>query len=154
SDAAGRATKAAEQAVDASPSDPHAARAKIDALRIAGDRGAARLLVGRVSPIAAEPETAYVLAALDLAEDAPSYATVLDRLRTAPAAEHTPQRASSTLLYALARSGDVAGAREILDRMVSAPRPPPLLAELKGFLMQKPGAGPAAEVDGGRRADA
>ena len=49
---------------------------KIDALRLAGQQDAARGLVAKVIAQASQPETAYVLAALDLAEPEPLWTTV------------------------------------------------------------------------------
>ncbi|MDP9001280.1 MAG: zinc-ribbon domain-containing protein, partial [Myxococcota bacterium] len=63
-----RASTAADDAVSAAPDDRAAVRAKIDALRLQGQRDVARTYVAKLSAIASQPETAYVLAALDLAE--------------------------------------------------------------------------------------
>jgi len=53
-DLAAKAKKAADDAVAAAPDDPSALRVKVDALRIAGDRQAARALVGRVATNASQ----------------------------------------------------------------------------------------------------
>src|SRR5207244_1500195 len=65
------ARRAADDAIGVAPDDPAALRAKIDALRISGDRDGARALVSKIAPSASQPESAYVLAALDLAETEP-----------------------------------------------------------------------------------
>ena len=75
---AARATKAANAAVAAAPDDRGAILAKIDALRIAGDSAGARALVTKVIASASEPDVAYALAALDLAEPEPLWPMVLD----------------------------------------------------------------------------
>ena len=71
----------ADAALASAPDAPAAARVKLDALRLAGQQDAARSLVAKVIAQASQPETAYVLAALDLAEPEPLWTTVLDRLR-------------------------------------------------------------------------
>jgi len=145
-----RALRAAEKAADIAPDDPRTARAKIDALRLTGDLGQARTLVARVGPIAAQPETAYVLAALDLSEESPNWPAVVDRLKTAAAGESNLQRARGALVYTLVRSGDLQLARSELDKIAASARPYPLLPELKAFVARA--LGPAAvEVDAGKR---
>ena len=151
------AKKAADDAVAAAPDDPAALRAKVDALRIAGDRAGARALVGKINAINGQPETAYVLAALDLAEAEPLWSTVLDRMRTAASAETGPGRARAALVYALARSGDVAGAKAEVDRLAAMPKAHPLLPLLRVFAEKaKPvaigdaGVADAAVVDAGK----
>ena len=83
------AKRAADAASAAAPDDLGATRARIDALRIAGDHDGARGYVTKIMGTASQPETAYVLAALDLAEIAPLWATVIDRLRVAAAGRGT-----------------------------------------------------------------
>jgi predicted Zn finger-like uncharacterized protein len=133
-DAAGRARKAADRAAEVAPDDPSTVRVKIDALRLLDDRAVARSLAPRVSGASLSPETAYVLAALDLAEAEPAWATVIERLRLAASAETSPGRARVALAYALARSGDSAGARAELDRIAQASRPSSLLPDLRAFV--------------------
>lgn len=138
-----RARKAAEDAVGAAPNDPAAKRVKVDALRISGDRDAARALVGSVADNKAQPETAYVLGMLDLAELDPLWPSVLERLRTAANGEGGSGRARAALVYALAKSGDAAGARQELDRLLSLQRPNPLGGALKVYVERAAAAGPA-----------
>ena len=145
-DLAAKAKKAAEDAVAAAPDDPAALRMKVDALRIAGDRDAARALVGRVATNASQPETAYVLGALDMAELDPPWSVVLERLRTAAAGEAGLGRARSALAYALARSGDVAGAKQEADRLTTLAHPPTLIPQLRAFIDAAPSTMPDAGV--------
>jgi predicted Zn finger-like uncharacterized protein len=128
------ALKTSDDALAAAPADPPAARAKLDALRLAGRGGEARGFVGKVIMQASQPETAYALAALDLAEPEPLWTTVLERLRTACTGDAGTARARAALVYALARSGDGAGARQELDRLDAMARPYPLLPELHAFV--------------------
>ena len=86
-----------------------------------------------------------MLAALDLAEIDPLWATVIDRLRVAAAGEGNAGRARAALVYALARSGDTAGAKSELERVRALPTPHPLLAVLTAFVTRVP-AGKAAPV--------
>ena len=141
-----RVRKAADDAVAAAPEDPSALRAKIDALRLVGENDAARSYVSKVIGQASQPETAYVLAALDLAEPEPLWTTVIDRLRLAAAGEGNAGRARAALVYALAKSGDVAAARSELGKLDALTRPYPLLPNLRAFLDKAP-ARPA--MDGG-----
>lgn len=141
------ARKAADDAVLAAPDDLAAVRAKVDGLRISGDREGARALVGRIQPTASTPETAYVLAALDLAEPEPLWSTVVERLRLAATGESGTGRARAALIYALVQSGDTAGAKVELDRLAAMPRPHPLLGLLRSIVDHAPA--PIAKLDAG-----
>jgi predicted Zn finger-like uncharacterized protein len=141
-----RVRKTADDAVAAAPDDAAAIRVKVDALRIAGERDAARSYVGRITSQASQPETAYVLAALDLSEAEPLWATVIDRLRLAAAGEGGAGRARAALVYALARSGDVMSARSELAKLDALARPYPLLRDLHAFLDHAPAR---SSADGG-----
>jgi tetratricopeptide (TPR) repeat protein len=146
-----RARRAADEALSAAPDDPAAIRAKIDALRLGGGQDAARAYVGRVIAQASQPETAYVLAALDLAEPEPLWTTVVERLRLAAAGEGNAGRARAALTYALAKSGDVVGARAELARIDALTRPYPLMPNLHALVdrapsRQAPDAGATAAV--------
>ena len=138
------ARKAADDALAVAPDDPSAIRTKIDALRIAGDREAARALVSKIGASSSQAETAYVRAALDLAEDVPLWSTVIERLRVAASAESGPGRARAALAYALARSGDVAAAKSEVDRLAAMSRQYVLLPQLRAFAEH---AKPMAKVD-------
>ena len=140
------ARKAADDALAVAPDDAAALRTKIDALRIAGDRDGARALVAKVASSASQPETAYVLAALDLAENEPLWSTVVERLRVAASAESGPGRGRAALVYALARSGDVGGAKAEVDRLAALQRQHVLLPLLRAFADR---ARPVAKLDGG-----
>ena len=141
-----KAKNAADAATAAAPDDLAAVRAKIDALRITGDRDAARTLVSKVIANASQPETAYVLAALDLAEPEPLWQTVIERLRVATQAEGNAGRARAALVYALARSGDAVGAKSELDKLNGLSRAHPLSSSLRGFIERMPARG---RIDGG-----
>lgn len=147
-----KAKRRADDAVAAAPEEVAATRAKIDALRIGGEQGAARTLAARISGGEAQPETAYVLAALDLAETEPLWTTVLARLRTAAAAESNLGRARAALVYALARAGDGAAAKQELEKLGALSRPHPALSALRAFVdkapLAKPDAGPPLAVRG------
>jgi len=130
--------KAADDAVAAAPEDPAALRAKVDALRLVGEREAARSYVPKITAQASQPETAYVLAALDLAETDPLWTTVIDRLRLAAAGEGNAGRARAALVYALAKSGDTVGAKAELAKLDALTRPYPLLPQLHAFVDRSP----------------
>jgi tetratricopeptide (TPR) repeat protein len=127
-----RALRAADRAAEVAPDDPKVARAKIDALRLSGNLVGARALVVRIAAISGQPETGYVLAALDLAEPSPTWPAVLDRLKGA-VGESNLGRARAALVYSMVRSGDMVGARTELEKMTAAAHPYPLLPELRAL---------------------
>jgi hypothetical protein len=129
-----RARRAADKAAELSPADAAVTRSRIDALRLAGDLEGARKLVAAVAGQSSQPENALVLAALDLAESKPDWSTVIGRLRTAVGGEGNLGRARAFLVYALARSSDLSGAKAELERLKALPRPHPLLGALTSYL--------------------
>jgi len=129
-----RARRASDEALAIAPTDVAAVRAKIDVLRLAGERDVARGFVSRVIGQASQPETAYVLAALDLAEPDPLWTTVIERLKFAAAGEGNAGRARAALVYALAKSGDVSGAKAELAKLDALARPYPLLPNLNALV--------------------
>lgn len=148
SELAAAARKAADDALAVAPDDPAALRAKIDALRIADDRDGARALVPKINASQSQPESAYVLAALDLAEAEPLWSTLIERLKTASSVETGPGRARAALVYALARSGDAVGAKAEVERLAAMPRPHPLLPLLRAYAEKaKPKSDAGAEPD-------
>src|ERR1019366_1179909 len=102
--------------------------------------------VPKITAQASQPETAYVLAALDLAETDPLWTTVIDRLRLAAAGEGNAGRARAALVYALAKSGDAVGAKAELAKLDALTRPYPLLPQLHAFVDRAP---TKPSVDGG-----
>jgi predicted Zn finger-like uncharacterized protein len=144
-DRVARARKAADAALAVAPGDVSAVRAHIDALRLGGERDAARKEVAKIAQ-AAQPETAYVLAALDLAEPDPLWTTVIDRLRVAAGGEGNAGRARAALVYALATIGDSAGAKTELAKLDAMARPYPVLPLLHAFIDKTP---LKAALDGG-----
>ncbi len=153
-----RAKKAAEDAEVAAPDQPSAVLAKIDALRIAGDTANARALVAKVIQTATRPDTAYALAALDLAEPEPLWPMVIERLRVAAAGEGDAGRARAALVYALARSGDATGAKAELEKLAGLARPYSLVGALRAFVAKVPDSkdagAPRAEASAPPRAAA
>src|SRR4029453_9241959 len=105
--------EALARAVEVAPDAPAVVRARVDILRLAGELAEARKHVAPLSA-SASPEDAYVLAALDLAEPQPAWASVIDRLRTATGSERGLGRARAALIYALVRSGQVSVAKSEL----------------------------------------
>ncbi len=76
----------------------------------------------------------------------PLWSTVIERLRVASSAETGPGRARAALVFALARSGDVPGAKAEVERLVAMPKAHPLLPLLRAFADRTK---PAAIVDAG-----
>jgi predicted Zn finger-like uncharacterized protein len=106
----------------------------IDGLRIRGELGDARTRAASLSEHATLPVAAYSLAMLDLADEAPGWGTVLDRLKLASGGERVPGRAQAALVYALARSGDGEAAKNELSKLRAGAPTHPLLAPLEAFL--------------------
>jgi len=134
----GKARQAADRAFAVAPDDPTVIRARVDSMRLSGESDKAREWIAPVSSNASQPENAFVLAALDLSDPSPVWASVLDRLRTAAAGEREPGRARAALIYALARADRVADARAELSKLEAQPKPHILLDELRGFLSRFP----------------
>jgi len=132
----GKAHVAVDRAFAVSPEDPAVLRARVDALRLNGEADKAREWLAPLSANASVPENAYVLAALDLADPAPVWPSVIDRLHTAAAAERDPGRARAALIYALARAGRINEAEAEFAKIDGRPKPHPLLEELRAFLLR------------------
>ncbi len=129
-----KAQSAADRVREVAPDNPATLRSRVDALRLAGDLDGARALAAPIAKTASEPESAYVLAAMDMAEKAPTWSTIIERLKTAVASESTPGRGHAAMVYAQARAGDVTGAQKTLDKIAGSTRPHPLLKELRDFV--------------------
>ncbi|HEX4334852.1 MAG TPA: zinc-ribbon domain-containing protein [Polyangiaceae bacterium] len=139
-----RVQRTADAAAAVAGADPQVIRAQIDAYRLTGDVAKGRALVGSLGSDVSQPETAYVLAALDLAETSPAWPTVIDRLRGAAAAERGVGRARPALVYALASSGANDDANTELAKMDATGTQGVLAARLRAFVQRMAGAAPAA----------
>ena len=132
------ATEKMKRAVDAaqrlSPNDAAVRRYRVDALRIAGDRAGARALVAEMNAAGKTTEDDLSLAALDLAEEKPAWPTVIERLRSAVAVDGNLGRARAMLVYALASSGDLVGAKAEHERLKGQSPPHPLTLPLLDFI--------------------
>lgn len=158
-DATVRLGRAAADAASLAPDDPVTVRARMDALRVAGEGARARALVAQLGASSTQPETSLALASLDLMEEKPDWVPVLRRLRLAVAAEKKLGRARALLVYALARSGDQAGAKAELGELLAAPRPNPAAPSLKAYvarMAEEPGEAtkPAASAQPAESASA
>ncbi len=130
----GRAEQALEKAKSSAAKEPSVLRAEVNVLRLAGKVKDARAKIGPIASQASEPANAYVLAALDLAEPSPTWASVIERLRTASAAERGMGRARAALVYALVRSGNLSGASTELDKSGARAKSHPLYDDLAAFV--------------------
>jgi|GEM_PF-356786 len=144
-----RAKKAVDHAQAIAPDDPAVTRRRIDLQRISGNLQEARKLVAGLPGAGSQPESAFVLAALDLAEEKPSWPSVIERLRTAVVGEQSIGRARSMLIYALVRSGDIAAGKAEYQQLEGMPRPHPLLSPLREFIARSEAPVPDAGVDAG-----
>src|SRR6185503_5426368 len=95
-----------------------------------------------------QPETAYVLGALDLAESSPTWTTAIDRLRTAAAAERGFGRARAALVYALATSGAADEARAELGKLEASGSTDALLGRLRAYVQRVAATAPSASAAG------
>ncbi len=134
----GRRVGKARQAVDAAfavaPEDTVVVRARVDALRLSGEADKAREWVSSLTTNAAEPENAYVLAALDLAAAEPKWPAVIEQLKKASAAGN--MRARAALIYALAQSGASDDAQAEFNKLEGEDKQHPLLDELRSFVQR------------------
>ncbi|HLK40675.1 MAG TPA: tetratricopeptide repeat protein [Polyangiaceae bacterium] len=128
------ARRYADEATAAKPADARALRAKIDALRMAGQTDAARDAASKLGDPPLPPETSYTLAALELTRAEPAWPGVIERLRSSAAAEGAVGRARAALVYALAKSGDAADAKAELAKLDGMARPYALSPDLHAFL--------------------
>ncbi|HEU4577436.1 MAG TPA: zinc-ribbon domain-containing protein [Polyangiaceae bacterium] len=116
------------------PNAIDAVRAKVDSLRLAGQVKDARALVGPLANAASDPDNAYSLGALDVAEGDAGLPSALDRLRTAARTEEALGKARALLIYALAQSGDATGASAELGKLQTLAPQHPALAALKSLV--------------------
>jgi predicted Zn finger-like uncharacterized protein len=137
------------------PNAIDAVRAKVDSLRLAGMVKDARALVGPVANAASDPDNAYSLGALDIAEGDAGLPSALDRLRTAARTEEALGKARALLIYALAQSGDAAGASVELGKLQTLAPLHPALGALKSLVeLAQSKVAPAPEPEPPRAAPA
>jgi tetratricopeptide (TPR) repeat protein len=109
-------------------------RARVDTLRLSGEADKAREWIKPIANTPSDPQNAYVLAALDLADANPSWSSIIDRLQVAVSGERVPGRAHAALVYALARGGRLAEAEAEVSKLDASPNAALLIDELKSFL--------------------
>lgn len=118
-----KAKTAVTAAVERAQDLPEVVRARVDLLRLSDQPKDARALVGPLSAQASDPDNAYSLGALDVAEGPAGHASAIERLRVAARPEEALGKARALLVYVLALSGDAAGAGAELDKLQTlAPR--------------------------------
>jgi predicted Zn finger-like uncharacterized protein len=139
------AGRAVERVARIAPDAPSTERLLVHAKRLAGKVSDARSHVATLSKDASLPENAYALAALDMADGAPVWSSIVHRMRIAAAAEGPVGLARAALVYALASSGDGEAALAELEQLAKANPSHPLLSNLREFLTRMP-AGSATET--------
>jgi tetratricopeptide (TPR) repeat protein len=137
----GKAREAAEAAFKVDPEAAAVVRARVDAFRLSGEP--ARDWIGPLAARPQDPENAYVLAALDLAEPQPDLESDIKRLELAAASPEERVRGRAALIYALGRAGRLPEAEQQLATLESDPHQHPLLEELKSFVARLKGAADA-----------
>jgi predicted Zn finger-like uncharacterized protein len=116
------------------PTAPDTIRARVDELRLEGQLKEARALLAPVSGSTGDPETAFTLGALDVAEGESGYASAIERLRSAARTEEGLGRARALLIFALAQTGDAAAASAELEKLQTLAPQHPALASLRSLL--------------------
>jgi predicted Zn finger-like uncharacterized protein len=131
-DRLGKAKQAVAEAVKRTPSGLDVVRAQVDLARLDGQLPQARTMVGALSAQASDPDNAYSLGALDLAEGPSGMASAIERLRVAARSEEGLGRARPLLIYALSTSDPAAASAELdkLSTIAPAHRSLPALRAL------------------------
>ena len=105
------------------PPIPSVVRSRIDALRLSGDLGARAARRRHRGGELAARQRAHARRARSRPRPKPDWPTVLGRLRAALTGDGNLGRARAMLVYALARSGDAAGAKAELERLSALAAP-------------------------------
>ena len=116
-----KAKVAVADAIQRAPSSLDVVRAQVDLLRLEGQLPQARTMVGALSAQASDPDNAYSLGALDLAEGPSGVPAAIDRLRVAARSEEGLGRARPLLIYALTQTDPAAAAAELDKLQTVAP---------------------------------
>jgi predicted Zn finger-like uncharacterized protein len=111
-----KAKAAVAAALKQAPTAIDVVRSQVDVLRLDGQTSQARTLVSALSAQASDPDNAYSLGALDLAEGPAGYPAAIDRLRVAARSEEALGKARPLLIYALSKT-DPAAASSELDKL-------------------------------------
>lgn len=144
-----RVAAAVEAALGTALPPLQALRLRVDRLRLEGKLDAARGQVAPLAERASEPEAAYALGMLDLAESVPALRSAAARLRVAAAGEGRLGRARAALVYALARAGEGEAAARELQLLASVAPEHPLFEELTRFVERMKSGMPEAEASAG-----
>jgi tetratricopeptide (TPR) repeat protein len=111
-----KAKLAVADAVRRAPTSVDVVRSQVDLLRLDGNLTQARTMVNALSARASDPDNAYSLGALDLAEGPSGYPSAIERLRVAARSEESLARARPLLIYALSTTDPAAAGAE-LDKL-------------------------------------
>jgi predicted Zn finger-like uncharacterized protein len=111
-----KAKLAVADAVRRAPTSVDVVRSQVDLLRLDGNLSQARTMVNALSARASDPDNAYSLGALDLAEGPSGYPSAIERLRVAARSEEALGRARPLLIYALSTTDPAAASAE-LDKL-------------------------------------
>lgn len=116
-----KAKAAVGVALKQAPSAIDVVRSQVDTLRLDGQTSQARTLVSALSAQASDPDNAYSLGALDLAEGPAGYPAAIDRLRVAARSEEALGKARPLLIYALTKTDPAAASAELDKLQTIAP---------------------------------
>jgi hypothetical protein len=140
-----RAKLAVSEAARRAPTSLDVVRAQVDLARLDGKLPQARTMVGALSAQASDPDNAYSLGALDLAEGPSGLPAAIDRLRVAARSEEALGRARPLLIYALSTTDPVAASAELDKLSTIAPTHRSLPALRALVELQKAKLAPAPE---------
>jgi predicted Zn finger-like uncharacterized protein len=132
-----RATKAREElerALAAQPNDGKLARLQIDVLRLNNALDEAQARAKPMQASAQDPQTAYALAMLGVAQPVPAWPRVVEQLQTALQSDSDTSRTRAALVYALVQKEEPAEAEAELAKLIRESNSHPLLAELQAFV--------------------
>jgi tetratricopeptide (TPR) repeat protein len=122
----------AEDAFRALPNSDDARRTLVNALRIFGEVDRARDVARGLGDVTSA-ESMYALGAIDVAASKIGPETV-QHLRESTWAGGVPGKGRAALAFALARTGDIAGARAELDKLALLARPHPAMTALRAIV--------------------
>jgi predicted Zn finger-like uncharacterized protein len=143
-DRLGKAKLAVAEAVKRTPAALDVVRAQVDLARLDGQLPQARTMVGALSAQSSDPDNAYSLGALDLAEGPSGMASAIERLRVAARSEEGLGRARPLLIYALSTTDPAAASAE-LDKLSTIAPAHRSLPALRAFVeLQKAKLAPPA----------
>lgn len=133
-----RARAAVAKAHNPSENDPLSVTLELDAFRLQAKLTEARGLVSKLKR--GDPDAGRALATLDLCESTPAWEKLIEQLKFSAFAEKKLGHSQAVLIYALARKGDVEGAKRELANLAPSHPLLPILRDYVGKAKPADGA--------------